>query len=90
MTQNRMAKFAPLLCIRSQNSNHEDCFYFLQCSKAQSTRLQTALKKERIINLEQYGTIIASGFGNEVPKETIDMLINEMGYDPALFINVND
>jgi hypothetical protein len=83
-------KQTPLHFIRSQDAEGKDCFFFLQSTNIKTPIMQKAFKNDAAVDLTKYGTIIASGFGNIVPQETIDMLVEELGYDAELFLHIND
>ena len=83
-------KNTPLQFVRSQDAEGKDCFFFLQANSLKMPLMQKALKTDEKIDLTKYGTVIASGFGTQVPQEIIDILVSDFGYDPALFKDINN
>jgi hypothetical protein len=46
------------------------CYWFIMCPKMKFDMLATKFQKEELVNLEEYGVIVASGWGS-VPTEDV-------------------
>jgi len=69
----------PIHLITCKDGKGRDCHYFLMCSHQ---KLQMLLsEKEGILKLEDYGQVIASGFGHKPQAETKKMLKEKYDYD---------
>lgn len=69
----------PIHLVRTKDSAGRDCFYFLLARKSKLKSFKQSVQE--VVNIGDYGVIIASGFGHEVPEETKQMLKNTYNFD---------
>lgn len=69
----------PIHFIRCKDIRGRDCYYFLMCSHEKVKILKSVT--EGNFNVNDYGKIIASGFGREVSEDIRLMLKSEYGFD---------
>ncbi len=69
----------PIHLVKSIDDNNRKCFFFVMASKLKIRAMQSI--KNGMVNLSEYGVIVASGFGHEVPVETKLMLMEKYGFD---------
>ena len=69
----------PIHLVRCEDRQGRDCYYFIMCSHQNIAALKAAPDKE--FDLNDYGEIIASGFGIEPTSEVKKMLLDKYGFD---------
>lgn len=68
----------PIHYITSKAADGDSCYYFLMCSAERIRSLQKI--KFGMINFEEHGIIIASGYGTQPSEEVKVELLNKYGY----------
>lgn len=79
--QKQFAKL-PLYLVRGKDAQGRDCHFFIKSSAVEILKLNTI--RDGVFNLEQYGDIVASGFGANPDKSMIEQL--ELLYDIVIDI----
>ena len=75
----------PIHFVRAKDSIGRDCYFFIMSSDQKMDRLETQLNQSGI-DLTDFGSIVASGFGTEPSEAVTDMLKKHYHVDPALII----
>jgi hypothetical protein len=66
--------------VNAKDATGHPAYYFLQVSPVKAPQLQQAVKKGNSINLDQFGHIIASGYGEEVPNNLKEYMAQYFGW----------
>lgn len=69
----------PIHFIRCKDAAGRDCYYFLLASYERIKHLTR--NKQPVLNVGDYGKIIASGFGKEPSAEIKAMLLEKYNFD---------
>lgn len=73
----------PIHLVRSTDINGRPCYFVLMCADAKIRSLREAIASRtngETLDISQYGTIIASGFGHDVIAEDQRMLKEKYNY----------
>ena len=54
----------------------DPAYYFLLVEPKKEKLLQHAIMKQQIFDLQDYGDLVDSGYGEEAPKQVIDWITN--------------
>ncbi len=72
---------APIHFIRTYDAEARPCYFFLLASHERLAQLEADRAGGGMIDLTRYGTIVASGYGHEPERSTLDALKERYGYD---------
>ena len=71
----------PIHLIRAKDKSGEDAWYYILSSHDKMRVLAGDNSDSSIVNLEEYGQIVASGFGREPTVESKRMLKEKYNFD---------
>ena len=69
----------PIHFMRGKDPEGRDAYYFVMCSHKKIELIKNTEKE--VINVHDYGKVVASGFGAEPSDEVKQMLKDEYGFD---------
>jgi hypothetical protein len=79
----------PIHFVRAKDSIGRDCYFFIMTSEQKMDRLEKQLSDSNL-DLADFGSIVASGFGTEPSEAVSDMLKKHYHVDPTLIIRYSE
>lgn len=70
-------KSIPIHYLVSKDENGLDCWYVLVCPYQ---KLREMLAEKKLVKPEDYGYVVASGFGENMPVKIREMLAKDYGF----------
>ena len=69
----------PIHLVRGKDASGRACYFFLMCSDAKANAVRAI--KDGVFDLQEYGKILASGFGHTPSAAHKKMLLEVYGFD---------
>ena len=70
-------KSIPIHYLVSKDADGEDCYFIIVCPYQ---KLQSMLSEKQCVRPQDYGYVVASGFGKFPPQDICEMLTKEYGF----------
>lgn len=66
--------------VRAKDASGHPAYYFLDVPPLQSQLLVQNLKGSGALDLREFGEIVASGYGDDVPQDVLDRMREDYGW----------